>query len=438
MALGGGTFLVQNKVLPGAYINVISMARADATLADRGTATMGLELDWGPDGEVFEVKCGDLQKNSLKLFGYDYTNDKLKGLRDLFTGGTKMLYAYRLNSGIKAKSTISEASCSGIRGNDIWHSVAVNVDDETLYDVQTYWDTKLMDSQTVASAAELTDIPHVVTFDKKAALEATAKIKLTGGTNGTVDGSSHQDYLDHIEPYSYNTIGVCTTEETVKKLYVAFNKRMRDEVGVKSQCVVYSYAADYEGAVNVKNKVVADDIWSEASLVYWVTGVIASCAINASNTNKKYNGDFDVIATYTKSELEKAIKAGEFTLHQVGSDIRVLMDINSLVTTTLEKGSIFRDNKVVRIADQIANDTAALFAEKYLGVVPNGKDGRISLWNDIVKLRNDMQKIGAIENFTDDMVTVEEGDGKNDVAVTDGPLDVVGTMEKLYMTTILA
>lgn len=31
MALGGGTFLVQNKVLPGAYINFISVAQASAT-----------------------------------------------------------------------------------------------------------------------------------------------------------------------------------------------------------------------------------------------------------------------------------------------------------------------------------------------------------------------------------------------------------------------
>lgn len=28
MALGGGTFLTQNKVLPGAYINFISVATA--------------------------------------------------------------------------------------------------------------------------------------------------------------------------------------------------------------------------------------------------------------------------------------------------------------------------------------------------------------------------------------------------------------------------
>ena len=44
MALGGGTFLVQNKVLPGAYINFISVPYASATLSDRGYATIPLPM----------------------------------------------------------------------------------------------------------------------------------------------------------------------------------------------------------------------------------------------------------------------------------------------------------------------------------------------------------------------------------------------------------
>ena len=62
--------MVQNKELPGAYINFVSAASANAALSERGIATMPLELDWGPDGEVFEVTSGDFQKNSLKVFGY--------------------------------------------------------------------------------------------------------------------------------------------------------------------------------------------------------------------------------------------------------------------------------------------------------------------------------------------------------------------------------
>ena len=56
MALGGGTYLVQNKLLPGAYINFVSASRASATLSDRGTATFPLSLDWGPEGEVLQSK----------------------------------------------------------------------------------------------------------------------------------------------------------------------------------------------------------------------------------------------------------------------------------------------------------------------------------------------------------------------------------------------
>ena len=119
MALGGGTFVTQNKTLPGAYINFVSAAAASATLSDRGIATMPLELDWGKEGEVFEVTNGDFQKNSMEIFGYEYTNDKLKGLRDLFLGA-RTLYAYRLNGGgTKASNTYAEALYGGTRGNDL-------------------------------------------------------------------------------------------------------------------------------------------------------------------------------------------------------------------------------------------------------------------------------------------------------------------------------
>lgn len=44
MALGGGTFVTQNKILPGAYINFVSLASASATLSDRGTVPCSLNF----------------------------------------------------------------------------------------------------------------------------------------------------------------------------------------------------------------------------------------------------------------------------------------------------------------------------------------------------------------------------------------------------------
>ena len=197
MALGGGTFVVQNKKLPGAYINFVSAASASATLSERGIATMPLELDWGVDGEIFEVTNGDFQKNTLKIFGYGYTHEKMKGLRDLFQN-TKTLYAYKLTSGgTKASNTFAEALYSGVRGNDVKIVIQKNADNEKMFDVKTVLDGDIVDEQTVEKAAELV-ANDFVKFKTSATLAVTAATPLAGGTNGTVNGTAYQKYLDKI------------------------------------------------------------------------------------------------------------------------------------------------------------------------------------------------------------------------------------------------
>lgn len=434
MALGGGTFVTQNKDLPGAYINFISAASANAALSERGIATMPLDLDWGVDGEVFEVTNGDFQKNSMEIFGYEYTNDKLKGLRDLFLN-TKTLYAYKLTSGgVKAANDFATALYTGVRGNDIKITIQKNADDARLFDVKTVVCTTVVDEQTVAKAADL--VANKFVTWKDAELTVTAATPLSGGSNGTVDGAAYQAYLDKIESYTYNTMGVVVTDETTKTLFASFVKRLRDEMGIKFQLVLYNKAADYYGTINVKNKV-TDEGWSEASLVYWVTGVSAGCEVNKSNQNKVYNGEFTVDTNYTQNQLAAAIKAGEFTLHKVGSDVRVLEDINSMVTTSDTQGDIFKDNQTIRVIDQIANDIAVLFNTKYLGVVPNDNAGRTSLWSDIVKHHQQLNDIRAIEDFADSDVSVAQGNTKKSVVVTDA-VTVVNAMGKLYMTVTVA
>lgn len=237
MALGGGTFTSQNKELPGAYINFVSAASASAALSDRGIATMPLELDWGVEGEVFEVTNEDFQKNSLKLFGYAFDSPKMLGLNDLFMGA-KTLYAYRLNGGgDKAANTYATAKYCGVRGNDLKIVIQKNADDASKYDVTTYFGTVKVDTQTVI--------------------------------------------------------------------------------------------------------------------------------------------------------------------------------------------------------DQLGNDDAVLFNTKYLGVVPNNASGRTSLWSDLVKIRTQLQELGAIEGFTDSDVTVAQGDSKKAVVITSA-ITVVNAMGKLYETVTVA
>lgn len=439
MALGGGNFLDANKILPGTYINFISANRANKSFSERGFATMPLELDWGIDGEIFTVTADDFAKNSVKLFGYKYNHEKLKGLRDLFIN-LKTLYAYRLNSGNKATNTYATAKYSGTRGNNLKIVIAANVDEPSKFDVSVYLGTEVIDTQCVASSAELLDNDFVV-WKKEATLQATAGLALSGGTNGVVSGGSHQAYLDKIEGYSFNVLGVATTDDAVKQLYVNFTKRMREDTGVKFQTVLYRKNADYDGVISVKNRCldgaisVRDNISypNETAIVYWVTGLEASCEIHKSCLNKIYTGEYDVDCNYTQAQLETALRSGEFVLHKVGADIRVLSDINSMITTTDVKSEVFKNNQTIRVLDQIANDTATLFNTKFLGSITNDASGRVSLWTDLVKHHEGLQKIKAIENFNPSDITVDIGQSKQSIVITD-KISVANAMSQIYMT----
>ena len=430
--IGGGTFTVQNKILNGAYINFVSVSKASASLSDRGVATMPLELDWGVDNAIFEVTPADFQKNSLRIFGYPYTHEKMKGLRDLFMK-IKKLYAYKLTSGgVKAENVYCTAKYAGTRGNDMKVVITANVDETEKFDVKLYMGTSVVDEQiAVASVADL-KANDFVDWKTDSELEVTAGIALTGGTNGTVDGTAHQTYLDKVEPYAFNTMGVVVTDDTTKRLYTAFVKRMRDQVGAKFQLVLHKIAADYEGVISVENDAVGST--SVADLVYWVTGAEAGCPVNKTLLNQKYDGEFTVDVDHKQSALEDAMTSGKFMFHNVNGEVRVLADINTFVSGTDDKSvEIFDDNQCVRVMDQIANDIAVIFNTKYLGKVPNDAAGRISLWNDIVKHHSQLQDIRAIQDFEPDDVTVNQGDAKNSVVVGDAVCIIVG-MAKLYMT----
>ena len=434
MALGGGTFLTQNKILPGTYINFVSAAKASATLSDRGIATIPLDMDWGPENQVVTVELADFLKNSQKIFGYAYTAEKLKPMREIFKHA-KTVYFFRLNaSGVKAANTFATAKYPGTRGNDLRTVITENEKSELeskLYDVATFLGTVQVDLQTGIKAMADLKPNDYVDWITSASISLTASLPLKNGTNGTVEDAAYQTYLDKMEAYNFNAMGCPSNKSTIAELFAAFCKRMRDDVGKKFQVVCFRNLADYEGVVSVKNTIVGQT--DDPALIPWATGVVAGTAVNKSATNMDYDGEYSVDTDYTQTELENGIREGSFMFHQVDEKVVVLEDINSFISITDEKSSDFSSNQTIRVLDQIANDIAVLFGKKYIGKVPNDASGRVSLWNDIVKHHMELQNIRAIENFNPDNVTVVQGDTKKAVVVTDY-VTPVNAMAQLYMT----
>ena len=425
MALGGGTFLVQNKVWPGAYINFVSRPRAMGSLGERGVVCVGMEMDWGAEG-MKTVEAADFRTDSRALFGYDYLSDEMKDMRELFLHAEKVK-VYRLNGGEKAAATVEgltvTAKYAGKRGNDICVAIVANVDEDGYFDVETYLGTERVDTQTAATIEELEDNDFVV-FGGTGALTAAAGTYLAGGATAAVTGSGYTDFLEAAEAEDFNVLAYNGSDETTKKLFVNFTKRMRQEEGVKFVTVLHDHAAaDHEGVISVG---------TAAELVYWVAGATAGAEVNESLTNTVYDGEYEVDAKMKKSEYIKGIQEGQFLFYEEDGNLRVLRDINSFTSFEAAKNSDFSSNRVVRVLDSIAGDVANIFSKYYLGKQSNNANGRNLLKAEILAYHEELMKIEAIENFVAEDITVEKGVEKQDVVIYEC-VQPVDAMEKLYM-----
>lgn len=350
MALGGGVWVTQNKVLPGSYINFVNASTATAALGERGVVAIPYALNKSV-GTVIEVTKIDFFANAQTLLGFEYTSESAKPFREIFAHANKCI----------------------------------------VYDI---------------------------------------------GSDGTVKTAA--EAVAALEPYEFNVLSVYTSTASDIATYVAAIKTWRD-AGKKCQGVIYKAdgtpESDHEGIIDVVSTV-SDSGAVAHALVAWVAGAEAGCAINKSCTNMVYDGEYTIVCNHTQAQLEDFIENGEFAFHLVYGDVRVLEDINSLTTTTADKGEDFKSNQTIRIIDQIANDIAKLFNTKYLGNIPNNASGRVSLWGDIVAHHKELETLQAIENFDSSLVTVEQGVNKKSVVVHDA-VQVVNAMAILYMTVVV-
>lgn len=95
MALGGGVFVTQNKVLAGSYINFVQASKSTATLGERGVCAIALPLGNDTQGSVITVTRSEFLKDSQTLLGYGYGDELMLPLREIFANASKC-YVYNL------------------------------------------------------------------------------------------------------------------------------------------------------------------------------------------------------------------------------------------------------------------------------------------------------------------------------------------------------
>lgn len=436
--MAGGTWLSQNKVRPGAYINFVGVAQSTMTVGDRGIVTLALPLHWGAEDELIEVLSTDMTGTAAKaLVGFNAFDSDSKLLAAALSYAYKAL-VYRTDlGGDKATVTTGNltvtAKYAGTFGNKINITISHEASDP-VYTVITYVDGEVVDTQNVTTISELVANDYV-TFSGTGALADTAGSPLANGTDGTVT-EDYSDYFDLLRMARWQTLGIVDTSSTIKSAIVDFIQSMREDEGRYVQAVVSAYdAADYEGIINSVNGAVIDGVTFQPNeFVAIVAGMTAGAQLNESNTARTIIGATKIVGEMTDEQIKNGLSKGQFIISTSSSgNIKVEQDINSLHTFTNTKGYAFSKNRVIRTIDEIGTTVCITWEDNYMGKVNNNETGRNVFLSDLIAYGNELVRLEAINDFSSSDITVSQGSSVDSVLVT-WTVRPVDSMEKLYMT----
>ncbi|MBU3203129.1 phage tail sheath family protein [Clostridium algidicarnis] len=432
--MAGGTWVRQNKIRPGAYINFKSKRNNSTPIGERGIATMPLELPWGPEKQILTLYADD---DLSRVLGISIADESALMIREVFKRA-KTLLLYRLNEGAKATATLEgltvNARYTGTKGNEIIVVIQNNIDDTTQFEVVTLFGGNKVDKQLVKVIVDLKPNDYIE-FKGTGELKATAGLPLKGGTDGTINNQNYTDYLAAIEPYNFHTVGISTKDSSIKAVATTFIKRLKDD-GRQVQLVLENYKeADSENVISVKNGVILSNglkITPDKAVAF-VTGATAGANVNQSNTYIAYDGAIDVDKKYTNREIEETLLDGEIVFTISNGEVVIEQDINTLKTFTEDKNKDYRKNRVVRTLFEVNNGISLLWHINYIGKGNNDTDGRNLFKKDIIKFLEQLQGANALENVVPEDVIVEKGNDKDSVVAIVG-VQPIDAMEKLYMT----
>ena len=443
--MAGGTWLAQNKIRPGAYINFKSVPRPVSMVGTRGVVAIPLSLKWGARDEVIEIYSDELlTTKSLELLGFTAFDNDSKLIREALRYSYKAL-VYRMDSGGEnAAGTIDGADISakypGTVGNNITIAVKEAVFGDDLFDVETYFNGDIKDVQTVKESSELVGNDWIDFQPKDEPLSPTAGITLNGGEDGIVhEKTAYPKFFEIMQDRTWNTMAVPTADATVKANAVTYIKNLRDGQGKYRQIALCDYRiADYEGVVSSKQGIIntSGERIEPEEFVCTVAGMTAGAEITQSNTYKTVIDAADIINPIDDHDIETELIRGNFVIRRSSYDDGIVIieqDINTFTSVTPEKNRDFSKNKIIRVLDDIGNQVKFIFETQYIGKVPNDDIGRNVFRNQILSYLLELQGIRAVTNVEPEDIVVELG-MELDSVVANMWVQPVDVMEKLYMT----
>lgn len=400
--MAGGVFYSKNKKLSGFYYNVQSKKVVNISKATRGVVAYCWEgADWFKKG-ITRITPETNLLNTLGHNELEFVTDMFMG-NDEVDGATEiLLYIPNNTNGVKASALVGGMTLTAKREGTLGNSIVVKIDKLTIdgvdeFTIRVYLSGIQVEKSKVLDLDELNSnwVDITGTLDEMVATE------LTGGANGSLSSTYYQDFLDELETYRFNVLCYDGDDATKKNLISSFIETYRDDLGRCCRAVICKSSADYERitSVNIDKITLADGTEKNTGKVsWWVAGVEAGAKGNQDLTNQAYPNAVSVEPRLSDDKQIEMIETGQLSFIEEYGEVKILSDINTLVSFTATKGKTWAYNELIRTIDEIGNDWHLYFSKYYNGKV-RGNDAVSVASAYVIDYLNNMENNDYISSY---------------------------------------
>jgi hypothetical protein len=256
-----------------------------------------------------------------------------------------------------------------------------------------------------------------------------------------VDAVSLTDALTYFETQTFDyLVGPTDISAAECTAIVNWIKTQRAS-GFTPKAVLPNTAGDNEAIINFTTSGITDGTTTYTAAEYCsrIAGLIAGTPITIACTFAAIPEITDV-DRLTKNDLDTALNSGKFVIYYDGEKVKVGRGINSLQTTTEDKGEAFKKIKIVEAVDMIRKDIKETVEDNYIGKYANSYDNKCLLITAIKGYFTGLENDGILEKDTSvveiDIDAQEEylqSIGKDTTNMNEQEIKTAATGDKVFL-----
>ena len=287
------------------------------------------------------------------------------------------------------------------------------------------------------------DVPNTLTE----ANQKQIKLALMGYVNAPKkvvvyvigEEADYTDALDYFKTIKFDYLVVPTVGTDGKTADIVSYVKTQRENSKLIKAVLPNTEADSEGIINFATEkvYVNDDEYDTEEYCARIAGIIAGTPITISCTYAPLSEVTDC-TRLSKSDMDEAVDAGKLIVWFDGEKVKTARGVNSLKTTTGEKGASFKKIKLVDAMDMISDDIRMTAEDNYLGKYANSYDNKCLLISAIGSYFDQLIADGVLESASV-AIDVEanrnylKGKGVNVEAMSDDDIKKANTGSFVYL-----